>query len=188
VNFSFDNRLAYVADLGIDEVKVYGFDAGTGKVTASGEPLRTPPGGGPRHVALGKRRIYVLNEISSSVSVFEKGKLLETLSALPAGFTGDSTAAEVLLDRRERFLYSSNRGADTIAVFRVGRKLEKIADVKVGRVPRNFVFSPDGRFLLVASQDDDTVQAYRVDARSGLLTAVGDPLKVPTPICLRFTP
>jgi len=187
VTFSFDNRTAFVADLGLDEVKVYGFEATTGKLTAR-EPLRTPPGAGPRHVALGHRRMYVLDEISSAVSVFQKGKLVETVSALPLGFTGNSSAAEVVLDRRERFLYSSNRGADTIAVFRAGRRLRKVADVKVGRVPRNFVFTPDGRFLLVASQDDDTVQAYRVNERTGLLTAEGDPLKVPTPICLRFAP
>jgi 6-phosphogluconolactonase len=185
VNFSADNKLLYVADLGIDEVKVYGFNAETGKLTA-GEPLRTPAGAGPRHLALGKRRVYVLNELTSTVSVFEQGKLLETVAALPEGFQGTSTAAEIVVDRAEKFLYSSNRGADTIAVFRAGKRLKKIGETKVGRVPRNFVLSPDGRFLLVASQDDDTVQTFRVDAKTGLLSAVGEPVKVPTPICLRF--
>jgi 6-phosphogluconolactonase len=168
-------------------VKVYGFDGGTGKLTAQ-SPLKTPPGAGPRHVALGRKRVYVLNELTSSVSVFEKGNLRETVSALPAGFAGASTAAEVITDRREKFLYSSNRGADTIATFRIGKRLEKVADVRVGRVPRNFVLSPDGRFMLVASQDDDTVQVYRVDAKSGGLSPHGEALKVPTPICLRFRP
>lgn len=186
VNFSADNKLLYVADLGIDEVKVYGFNAETGKLTA-GESLRTPAGAGPRHVALGKRRVYVLNELTSTVSVFEKGKLLETVAALPEGFQGTSTAAEIVVDRAEKFVYSSNRGANTIAVFRAGKQLRKIGETKVGRVPRNFVLSPDGRFMLVASQDDDTVQTFNVDAKSGLLTAVGEPVKVPTPICLRFT-
>lgn len=184
-NFSFDNNLLYVADLGIDEVRVYGFDAQTGKLTAVA-PLRTPKGAGPRHVALGKKRIYVVNEISSSVSVFQQGRLIETVDALPAGFKGDSSAAEVVLDRAEKFLYSSNRGADTIAVFRVGDRLKKVGDIKVGKIPRGFVLSPDGRFLLVGSQNDDTVQTYLLDPKTGIGTAVGEAAKVPTPICLRF--
>lgn len=183
--FSADNKRMYVADLGIDEVKVYGFDARTGKLTA-GEPLRVPAGSGPRHLALGKKRIYVLNEISSTVSVFENGKLLETVSALPDGFAGDSSAAEIVTGKRERFLYASNRGADTIAVFEIGAHLKKVGDVKVGKIPRGFVLSPDGKFLIVGSQGEDTVQAYRVDAKSGLLTVVGAPVRALTPICFRF--
>ena len=185
VNFSADNRHLYVADLGLDEVKVYDFSAETGKLTARSS-LRTTPGSGPRHLALGKRRVYVLNEISSSVSVFEAGRLLETVSALPGGFQGESTAAEIVVDRAERFIYTSNRGADTIAVFRAGSKVRKIGEVKVGKTPRGFVLSPDGRFLLVASQAEDTVQAYRVNRTTGLLTAAGGPVKVGSPICLRF--
>ena len=185
VNFAADNKHLYVADLGLDEVKAYRFDVKTGKL-AAGFILRSPKGGGPRHLALGKKRVYVLNEMGSSVSVFEKTKLIETVSALPTGFTGVSSAAEVVLDGTEKFLYSSNRGADTIAVFRVGDRLTKIADTKVGKVPRGFVLSPDGRFLLVASQDDNTVQSYRIDAKTGMLTAVGEAVKVGSPICLRF--
>jgi 6-phosphogluconolactonase len=180
--FSADGRLLYVPDLGLDEVKVYAFDAGKLRVL---EPLRTPKGAGPRHLALGRKRIYVLNELSSSVSVFENGALVETVSALPDGFKGESTAAEIIFDRGEEYLYASNRGADTIAIFRIGSKgLKKIADAKVGRGPRNFVLSPDGKFLLVASQIDDTVQSYRVGV--GSLEAVGQPVKVGSPICLRF--
>jgi len=185
VNFSADNKHLYVADLGLDEVKVYGFDGQSGKLTAS-DPLRTAKGAGPRHLALGKKRVYVLSEMASTVSVFEKGKLMATVDALPTGFKGVSSAAEVVLDRNERFLYSSNRGADTIAVFRVGDRLTKVADLKVGKTPRGFVLSPDGRFLLVASQDEDTVQTYRIDPKTGRAAAVGTPVKVGTPICLRF--
>ena len=181
--FSADNKLLFVADLGLDEVKVYAFDAMTGKLRAQ-KSLETPKGAGPRHLALGRKRIYVLNELSSSVSVFENGVLLETVSALPDGFKGESTAAEIILDANGKYLYASNRGADTIAIFRVGAKLKKIADVNVGRGPRNYVLSPDGNFMLVASQIDDTVQSYRVG--EGTLTAVGDAVKVGSPICLRF--
>ena len=116
--------------------------------------------------------------------MFENGVLLETVSALPDGFKGESTAAEIILDANGKYLYASNRGADTIAIFRVGAKLKKIADVNVGRGPRNYVLSPDGNFMLVASQIDDTVQSYRVG--EGTLTAVGDAVKVGSPICLRF--
>lgn len=185
VNFSLDNKWMYVADLGIDEVRVYSFDARTGKITPAA-PLRTPPGAGPRHLAVGKKRLFVLNEIASSVSVFENGKLLETVSSLPAGFTGDSSAAEVLLSPSGKYLYASNRGADTIAVFKVGNRLTKIADVKVGKTPRGFVLSPDGRYLLAASQVENFIQGFRIGPDSGLLTAVGSPVNAPTPICLRF--
>ena len=183
--FSADNKRMYAADLGIDEVKVYGFDARSGKLTA-GSPLKTPAGAGPRHLALGKKRVYVLNEIASSVSVFENGKLLETVNALPDGFTGASSAAEVVIDKAEKFLYSSNRGADTIAVFRIGAGLKKVGDVKVGPVPRGFVLSPDGKFLIAGSQTDSTIQVYRIDAKTGLLTAAGEAVKANGPICFRF--
>lgn len=183
--FTPDNRTLLVNDLGLDQVKRYAFDAATGKLNEL-TPLVTPKGSGPRHLVLGKKRIYVLNELASSVSVFESEKLLETVSALPEGFSGKSSASEILLDRREKFLYSSNRGADTIAVFRVGPKLTKIADVKVGGIPRNFVFTPDGSHMLVGSQTDETVAVFRVDPKTGLMTAVGAPVKVPFPICLRF--
>jgi len=184
--FSANNKWMYAADLGIDEVKVYGFDAKTGKLTESA-PLKTPPGAGPRHLALGKKRIYVLNEIASSVSVFENGKLLETVNALPEGFTGNSSSAEVVIDKKEKYLYCSNRGSNTIAVFRIEPAgLKKVQDMKVGPVPRGFVLSPDGRFLIAGAQDANTIQAYRVDAKTGQLTAVGDPVKANGPICFRF--
>lgn len=183
--FSADNRTMYAADLGIDEVKVYGFDAKTGKLT-EGAALKTPPGTGPRHLALGKKRVYVLNEIASSVSVFANGKLLETVSTLPEGFSGDSSAAEVVIDKRERFLYASNRGADTIAVFRIGAKLQKIADVKTGKTPRGFVLSPDGRYLIAGSQAENKIQVFRVAPKIGLLEPVGEAVSAPSPICFRF--
>lgn len=183
--FSADNKTMYAADLGIDEVKVYGFEAGSGKLTA-GAPLKTPAGAGPRHLALGKKRVYVLNEIASTVSVFESGKLVETVNALPEGFTGDSSAAEIVIDKREKFLYASNRGADTIAVFRIGSTLKKVGDVKVGKIPRGFVLSPDGRFLIAGSQTENTIQVYRVDGKTGMLTAAGAAVSAPGPICFRF--
>ena len=111
-------------------------------------------------MALGKKRVYVLNEIASSVSVFENGKLLETVNALPDGFTGASSAAEVVIDKAEKFLYSSNRGADTIAVFRIGAGLKKVGDVKVGPVPRGFVLSPDGKFFAYVSDDGGPDDVY----------------------------
>lgn len=183
--FSADNKTMYAADLGIDEVKVYGFDAVSGKLSP-GASLKTPAGAGPRHLALGKKRVYVLNEIASTVSVFEGGKLVETVNALPDGFTGDSSAAEIVIDKKEKFLYASNRGADTIAVFRIGSSLKKIGDVKVGKTPRGFVLSPDGRFLIAGSQAENTIQVFRVDGKTGLLTAAGAAVAAPGPICFRF--
>ncbi|MFN7541681.1 MAG: lactonase family protein [Acidobacteriota bacterium] len=185
--FSPDNRRLYCADLGLDEVKIYGFDGGTGSLRVEGS-LRTPAGAGPRHLAFGGKRIYVLNEMGSSVSVFEEGVLRETVSALPAGFAGESTAAEIVLHPNGRFLYASNRGADTIAVFRGGERLVKTGDVAVGRTPRNFVLSPDGRFMLVGSQAEDKIETFRVDGRTGALKPAGGLAKTGAPICLRFVP
>ncbi len=187
VNFSADNKLLYIADLGLDEVKVYQFFPARRELVAA-PSLKTSPGAGPRHLALGRKRIYVLNELTSTVAVFEGAKQVQEISTLPADFKGVSTAAEVILNKTESVLYASNRGADTIAVFRIGAKLEKIGDVPTGKVPRNFVLSPDGRHMLVASQDEDFVRSYKVDAKTGMLTPLEGTVKVGSPICLRFMP
>ena len=185
--FSANNKTLYVADLGLDEVKRYGFDAKTGRLT-DGHSLRAVPGGGPRHLAFGpKDRVYVLNEITSSVSVFDGDKLVETVNALPPGFAGQSSSAEIILHPNGKFLYTSNRGADTIAVFSVGQSLKQIAQTPAGgKVPRGFVLSPDGKFMLVAAQNSDAVNVFRVDPSTGLLTALGPPVAVGSPVCLRF--
>lgn len=185
--FSADNKTLYVADLGLDEVKRYGFDAKSGKLT-DGTSLRAVPGGGPRHLAFGpKDRVYVLNEILSSVSVFDGDQLVETVSALPPGFTGNSSAAEIILHPNGKFLYVSNRGADTIAVFRVGKTLTQVGQTPAGgAVPRGYVLSPDGKFLLVGAQNSNSVSVFRVDNSTGLLTSVGAPIEVGSPVCLRF--
>ncbi|MBY0503476.1 MAG: lactonase family protein [Bryobacteraceae bacterium] len=185
--FSRDGRRLYVADLGLDEVKRYGFDPATGKLTDT-PSLRAIPGGGPRHLAFGPgERVYVLNEILSSVSVFDGGQLVETVNALPPGFTGNSSAAEIVLHPKGKFLYSSNRGADTIAIFRVGKTLRQIGQTPVGgKTPRGFVISPDGKFLLAAAQDSDTVSVFRINGTTGLLTLVGTPVAIGSPVCLRF--
>lgn len=185
--FSADSKTLYVADLGIDEVKRYGFDVKTGKLT-DGPSLKAIPGGGPRHLAFGpKGRVYVLNEITSSISVFDGDKLTETVDALPPGFTGNSSAAEIILHPNGKFLYSSNRGADTIAVFSVGKTLKQVAQTPAGgKVPRGFSISPDGKLMLVAAQNSDVVTAFRVEPSTGLLTQVGAPVAVGSPVCLRF--
>ncbi len=183
----FSGKHLYVADLGLDEVKRYGFDSKTGKLT-DGESLQAIHGGGPRHLAFGPQgRVYVLNEIASSVSVFDGDKLVETVTALPPGFTGQSSTAEILLHPKGKFLYASNRGADTIAVFSVGKTLKQIGQTPAGgKVPRGFVISPDGRHMLVGAQNSDVVTVFRIDTVTGLLTAVGTPVKVGSPVCLRF--
>jgi len=183
----FHDGHLYVADLGLDEVKRYGFDATTGKLTDT-LSLKAIPGGGPRHLAFGpKGRVYVLNEIASSVSVFEGDRLVETVSALAPGFTGQSSTAEIILHPNGKFLYASNRGADTIAVFQVGKTLKQIGQTPAGgKVPRGFVLSPDGKFMLVGAQNSDVVTVLRVDTTTGLLTQVGEPTAVGSPVCLRF--
>jgi 6-phosphogluconolactonase len=114
------------------------------------------------------------------------------VSTLPAGYRGDTTTAEVVVHPSGKFLYGSNRGQDSIAVFRIDQETGKLTaaghqgqDVKV---PRNFVVDPAGKFLLVANQNGDSVVVFRIDPESGKLTPTGHSVKVPAPVCLRFAP
>ncbi len=201
INLSPDNRFAFVADLGLDKVLIYRFDAEKGKLTPNDPAfVAMAPGAGPRHFAFhpSGKFAYVINELNSTVTAMsydaERGALtvLQSVSTLPAGYKGDTTTAEVVVHPSGKFLYGSNRGQDSIAVFRIDPETGKLTaagrqgqDVKV---PRNFVVDPAGKFLLVANQDGDSVVVFRIDPESGKLTPTGLSVKVPAPVCLRFAP
>ncbi|HEV8630528.1 MAG TPA: lactonase family protein [Thermoanaerobaculia bacterium] len=195
------DRFALVADLGRDEVMVYRFDKAKGTLTANQPPgLPLAPGSGPRHFAFDRdgRHVFVNNEIVSTVSVLgydpDHGVLREvqTLSTLPAGFKGDNSTAEVALSGDGRFLYVSNRGHDSIAIFAIDAATRRLTLVghqpTLGKTPRNFALDPTGRYLLVANQESDSVTVFRVDAKGGRLTPVGTPFHVPRPVCLLPVP
>jgi 6-phosphogluconolactonase len=199
VNLDPSNRYALVADLGLDKLLAYRFDPAAGTLRPH-DPPAAPlvPGSGPRHFAFhpSGRHVYVLNELASTVTVFsyraESGTLAEqqTLTTLPAGFEGKSYPAEILVSADGKFLYASNRGHDSIAVFAVdpadGRLAARGHHPTLGRKPRNFTLDPTGAFLLAANQDSDNIVVFRVDRTSGGLTPVGAPVPAPRPVCVRM--
>jgi 6-phosphogluconolactonase len=200
INLSPDNRFAFVADLGLDKVFIYRL-ADTGKLTANDPAfVATAPGAGPRHFAFhpNGKFAYVINELNSTVTAMsydaERGALtkIESVSTLPAGYKGDTTTAEVVVHPSGKFLYGSNRGQDSIAVFRIDPETGKLTAAghqgEGVKVPRNFVADPAGKFLLVANQNGDSIVVFRIDAESGKLTPTGHSAKVPAPVCIRFAP
>jgi len=194
-----DNRFALVADLGLDEILVYRFDANRGTLTPNDPPFaRVAAGAGPRHIAFhpNGRILYTIDELTSTITVFSfdssKGtlRLLQSLSTLPSGFSGNSDTAEIHVHPNGRFLFASNRGHDSIAVFSVDQKtatLTLVGHVSTqGKTPRNFELDPTGTRLLVANQDSDNIVVFDVDAQTGRLTASGHQIKAPSPVSLRF--
>lgn len=192
------SRHAYACDLGTDKVMVYDFDARRGRLSPNGKPfVGLKPGAGPRHITLGRagRHAYVLNELNSTVTAFERertGSLreLNTYSLLPSGFVGENTGADIHSTPDGRFLYCSNRGHDSIAAFRVDSSKGALALLSHtptgGKTPRNFAIDPTGRFLLVANQRSDSVVAFRIDASTGALEATGRAAEIPSPVCLKL--
>ena len=167
-------------------------------------PARVPwvevkPGTGPRHLAFhpSGKNVFVVNELNSTVTTFardpEKGSLKEllTLSTLPANFAGTNSSADIHVSPSGRFLYCSNRGHDSIAIFAIDERHGALTAIghqsTLGSWPRNFAVDPSGRFLLVANQKSDTVVVFRIDQRNGLLSSTGQVLEVPSPVCLKFT-
>jgi 6-phosphogluconolactonase len=201
VDVSPDNRFLLVSDLGLDQALVYRFDAAKGTLIPNQPPsAKVTPGSGPRHLAFGRKGefVYVLNEMTSTVTALRYDKRrgsmeeVQTLSALPVGFSGNSSGAEILVHPGGRFLYSSNRGHDSIAVFSIDPKTGLLKSVDwvptQGKTPRNFAIDPSGNFLLAANQNSDNVTVFRIDQTSGALTAIGNVRDIPSPVSLVFVP
>ena len=155
------------------------------------------PGSGPRHFAWhpSGRFLYAINELRSTVTVFRydaaRGALapMQTITTLPDGFTGPNTAAEVVVDRNGRYLYASNRGHDSLAVFSVDERTGRLASAGLvssdGQTPRHFAIDRSGRWLLVANQGSDSVAIFHVDQSTGRPSPSGR-LRVPKPACVLF--
>lgn len=192
------DRFALAADLGIDRVLAYRFDAQAGTLTPADVPgVALRPGAGPRHLAFSPdgRTLYVVNELDSTLTVLAyepaTGALRErhTLSTRPAGASGENFPAELHAHPSGRAVYASNRGDDTIAVFAVDGegRLALVQTVPTGgRWPRNFALDPTGRLLLAANQRSDSVTAFTVDRDTGRLAPTGARVEIPAPVCLLF--
>jgi 6-phosphogluconolactonase len=196
---SHDNRYVLVNDLGLDRVSVYHLDALTARLTPN-DPLsyQALPGSGPRSFAFhpSGRWAYSLNEIASTLDVLawdgESGTLsrIQNISTLPPGFQGSNTAATVAVDSAGRFVYASNRGDNSIAVFSIDDRAGTLKVVQHvdcgGKSPRHFALDPGNQWLLVANQDSSNIVVFARNGRSGLLTPTGNQYSVSLPVCLVF--
>jgi 6-phosphogluconolactonase len=199
INLDPANQFALVADLGLDQVLVYAYHAGQHTLTPHKTPFgKVAPGAGPRHLAFhpGGKTLYVINELDSTLTTFAWDAVagtmsaVQTLSTLPADFTGNNSTAEVVVHPSGKFVYGSNRGHDTLAVFQVDAsngELKPVGHTPIGgKTPRNFVVDPTGKWVLIGCQGTNNVTVFSVDQQSGMLTATGQSLACPTPVCFRF--
>ncbi len=199
VNFSPDNRYLISSDLGLDQVLVFRVDPESGALEANDPAFaKINPGGGPRHFAFhpsGKYG-YVNNEMQSTVTAFNwdagEGSLreIQTISTLPEDFTERNSTAEIEVHPSGKFLYGSNRGHDSIAVFAIDEADGKLTAVErvstQGKTPRSFAIDPTGQFLFAVNQNTNNLVLFRIDQQTGRLTQEGEPLPVPSPVCVKF--
>ena len=201
IDMSSDNRFAVVDDLGLDETLVYKFDSAKGSLTPNDPAFaKADPGAGPRHFALhpnGKFG-YVVDEMGASVSVFQYdaagGVLhpLQTISTIPKDFARLNEDAEIQVHPSGKFLYASNRGHDSIAVFAIDPDKGTLTLVEYvptkGQSPRNFEIDPTGKLLFAANEKSDNLVIFRIDQSSGRLTPTGKILDISQPVCVKFVP
>jgi len=201
IAISPDERFALVADLGLDEVLSYRFDPAKAAMNVNDPPfLKLEPGSGPRHLAFhpNARFLYVINELNSTIDALaydaQNGSMreLQSISTLPKDYTGHNDTAEIQVHPSGKFLYGSNRGHDSIAVFMIDRKAGTLTPVEYvptqGKTPRNFTLDPTGTYLLAANEKSNNIVVFKIDRSTGRLTATGQVLNAPSPVCLTFVP
>lgn len=198
INVDPTGRFALAPDLGCDKVFVYRLEAAAGRLVPHDPPaVALAPGAGPRHLAFhpNGQFAYVINELNSTVAALAydgaAGRLqvLSSVSTLPSDFSGSNTTADIHVHPSGKFLYGSNRGHDSIAIFAIAGDgtLRPLGHQSTrGKTPRNFALDPSGQYLLAANQDSDTVAVFRIDTPTGLLSPLGEPVAVPRPVCIRF--
>lgn len=199
INLSPDNQYALAADLGTDEILIYQFDSQQGQLTPHDPAAaRVTAGAGPRHFTFhpNGQRVYAINELASSITVFryheDRGTLetLQEISTLPKTFDGSTSTAEIQIHPSGNFVYGSNRGHDSIAIFSVnpqtGTLLSRGYVSTRGQTPRNFTIDPTGRYLLIANQTTHDIFVFAIDPLSGNLEPIGEAVAIPNPVCIRF--
>lgn len=199
VQVSPDNRFVFVSDLGLDAILSYRFDAAKGTLAPNDPPLaKLTQGAGPRHVAFSPdgKFVYVVSELNSTVTAFSydisKGSLHEfqIISTLPGDFVGRNDDAEITIHSNGKWLFASNRGHDSIAVFAIhpaDGSLSVAGDFLTGgKEPRHFVIDPTGQFLLAENQNSNTIVVFRIDSTTGALTKVSQADNIPSPVCVTF--
>jgi 6-phosphogluconolactonase len=186
-------------DLGLDRTFIYWLDRANGKLMANQTPIAAPPGGGPRHLAFhpNGRWLYILNELNSTVSALRwnadtgAATSINNVSSLPPWYTGVNTMAQILVSPDGRYVYASNRGHNSIALFAVDPATGGISyegrEWTFGETPRNFNIDPTGNFMFVAHQNTDNIATFRIDKATGRISFTGRQLLTTgQPVCLIF--
>lgn len=197
---SANNRFLYVPDLGLDQIRVYKIDTDTGQLTTADAHPTEAPGSGPRHIVFSHndKFAYVINELTPVVDVFShdanSGKLegIQTISSAPPNRSENDGPAEILISKNGNFVYASNRGPGTIAVYSVDHETGKLALVQTAEtgftMPRGVEFDPAGNVLFVGDQKTNKFETFQVDHASGKLTSTGKRYEVPSPVAFAFVP
>ena len=201
INLSSDNRFAYAADLGIDKIMIYNFDAATHQLTPARQAAAlVTPGGGPRHFAIhpSGKFAWANSEMTMVVTGFsrrpEDGSLfaIQEISTIPGGYNGRRSTAECLCHPTGKFLYVSNRGHESIAAYTIDETSGLLTFVENeqtgGREPRNFYIEPTGKWLLAENQNSDSVFVFSINQQTGALDPTGRSIKVGKPVCIRSVP
>jgi len=200
VGFVPKSNLVLVTDLGTDEISIYTFNQKTGSLTVGPQAFMTiPPGSGPRHgvMALSGKFFYAITELSNIITEYyynnevKQFTAINSVSTLPDGFKGDNTGAEIAMHPSGKFLYASNRGDDSIAVFSIPDPkkglLKLVEHVKSGgKTPRQFEIDPSGHWLLAGNQGSDNITVFSIDPSDGKLKAEQTITGVPKPTCIKF--
>jgi len=189
-------QIAYVPDLGLDQIVMYKLDPEACKLVLH-DKVDTHPGAGPRHLAFhpDKPYAYVINELDSTIITFacdSFGQLtpIQTVQTLPDGFEGNSTSADIHITPSGKFLYGSNRGHDSLAIYKINPENGKLTHEGYtstrGKTPRNFCLSPDGKYLITANQESDSIVTFKINQETGQLSEPINITTVSEPVCIKF--
>ena len=191
----------FICDLGLDKVMIYRLDESTGQLAANENPsVEFKAGSGPRHMVFHPdgKRAYVINELSSTLTAFDYDskhgalKEIQTVSTLPENFRGTNTCAEIAVHPSGKFIYASNRGDDSIAVFAIVGQTGRLNFVErqptFGKTPRCFAIDPTGQYLIAANQNSGNIVVFSINAQTGKLTPTGQNFQIGKPVCVVFVP
>lgn len=186
-------------DLGIDSIMLYKFDQEQETLTSAKDlTVNIKSGSGPRHMEFhkDKKHAYLVNELSSEVAVLKYSpsdssfEVIQYISTLPEGFDGISTCAAIHISPDGNFLYASNRGDDSIAIFSIDKTTGMLKFITTtstkGECPRDFRIDPSGKFLFVANQDSNTIVPFEINPSTGLLTPLDSIVSIEKPVCIIF--
>lgn len=191
------NKWMLVPDLGLDTIFIYKLNASEQKLVEHRQ-VKVHAAAGPRHLEFHPTTpyVYVINELDSTITSFSFDSALgdliavQTIPTLPEGFAGDNICADIHITPNGKFLYGSNRGDNSLAVYRIDTSTGLLTLVEIvsvgGRTPRNFAIAPDGKFLLAANQDSDNIVIFRIDQEAGRLSNLNLDAEISKPVCIKF--